>query len=151
MEEEKKIEKRKFNFIPFEIINFSKFDEMRKQLDEYFVEIYESLVEEKLIEGEGFKKSFFTSLENLLVQICLIKDEKIKVQKIDDVYKWYKNKMKLYSNISGKSERKIKKVNSNFPDSSFKKEIKDINYNEKNIDDKDKDKENEGSDSIKNK
>lgn len=108
-EEKKKMEKRKFNFIPFETINYSKFDEMRKLLDDYFFQLYKSVKLNTKIEGETFKKTFFSSLENLLIQITLIKDQKLKTGKIDDVYKWFTRKWNFYLNTS-KIDRKTKKT-----------------------------------------
>jgi len=146
---EKKIEKRKFNFTPFETINYSKFDEMRKHLDNYFIEFYEFLTENKQIEGEGFKKSFFKSLENLLVQICLIKDQKIKVQKIDDIYKWYKNKIKLLNNISSNPDKKNKNFEQ-LQNQAEKKEIININ-NDNDNDNMNKEIKGQEEDYLKNK
>ena len=68
---EKKLERRKFNFAPFETINYSKFDEMRKQLDDYFLEIYECAKDDKKIEGEGFKKMTVILLEKTNVNMNL--------------------------------------------------------------------------------
>jgi hypothetical protein len=147
--QEKKIEKRKFNFAPFETINYSKFDEMKKHLDNYFIELYEFLTENKEIEGEGFKKSFFSSLENLLVQICLIKDQKIKVQKIDDVYKWYKNKIKLLNNITYNPDKKNKNIN--FEQLKNQNQVEKKENNNINKDNINKEIQEQEDDNLKNK
>lgn len=109
LQEKKRQENRKFIYTPFEAINYSKFDEMRIHLDEYFTLLFKSVKDNLKFEGESFKKTFFNSLENLLIQICLIKDQNLKVTKIDDVYKWYNKKWKFHLNIS-KIDKKTTKM-----------------------------------------
>jgi len=90
---------RKFEFTPFECINYSKFDEMRKKLDFFYNEISNSLTDKTIIDNENVKKGFFKSLEVLLVEISLIKDEKLRITKIDEVFNWFKKKVSLSQKV----------------------------------------------------
>lgn len=91
---------KKFNFKAFECINYSKFDEMRRQLDNFYIELTNSIKEGNTkIENENVKKGFFNSLESLLIEISQIKDEKLRITKIDDVFKWFKRKVSSFQNI----------------------------------------------------
>jgi len=130
-EEKKRLQQRKFNFTPFEAINYSKFDEMRKYLDEYFTQLYKSVRDNSKIESEVFKKPFFSSLENLLIQICLLKDQKLKVNKIDDVYKWFNKKWKFHLNTKN-IDRKTKKTHFekyHLTENYKKNDYKEVNEN----------------------
>lgn len=129
--ENKKTEERKFNFTPFEATNYSKFDEMRKELDNHFSQVYASVKDNLKIEGEAFKKPFFNSLENLLIQICLVKDQKLKVNKINDVYKWFNKRWKFHLNIS-KIDKRTKSTTYEkypLPETYKQKEKTDISNN----------------------
>jgi hypothetical protein len=133
-EEKKKNAKRKFNFIPFDSINYFKFDEMRKQLDDYLMDLYKSIRDNSKIEGETFKKTFFNSLENLLIQISLLKDQKLRVTKIDDVYKWYNKKWKFYLDTNNIDKRTKKTIFEKYPlPETYKKtahwDVNNINEN----------------------
>jgi len=90
---------KKFIFNSFECINYSKFDEMRKKFDSFNLELINSIKNSIKIDNENVKKGFFTSLENLLVEISLIKDEKLRIIKIDEVFKWFKRKISSFQNI----------------------------------------------------
>ena len=98
-EKSENIVKRKFLFKPFECVNYSKFDEMVKTLDNYYLELNKFLTEIIKIDKDSYKKTLFNSLENLLIEIYFSKDEKFKITKIDDVYKWFKRKMLFFQNF----------------------------------------------------
>ncbi len=90
---------KKFIFNPFECINFSKFDEMRKKLENFYIEITDSIKDNNKIDNENINKGFYNSLEKLLTEISLIKDEKLRIAKIDEVYKWFKKKVSSFQKI----------------------------------------------------
>jgi len=96
---DKKEEKKRFEFIPFECINYSKFDEMKRKLESFYSELHKSTTDNIKIENENVKKSVFSSLEKLLTEITLIKEEKLKILKIDEVFKWFKRKLSSFHDI----------------------------------------------------
>lgn len=92
-------DKKRFIFTPFECINYSKFDEMRKKLEHFYNELPKPSKEKTKNENEILKKGFFNSLEMILIEISLIKDEKVKITKIDEVFKWFKKKLSSFQKI----------------------------------------------------
>lgn len=127
----------KFHFNPFECINYSKFDEMRKKLDNFNLELINSIKENNKIENENVKKGFFTSLHSLLIEISLIKDEKMRIIKIEEVFKWFKKKISSFQNVKinfKSSNRLFEKysVPESYKKSDFNEEGKIHNILDKN-------------------
>lgn len=86
------------------------FNEMKIRLDTYKNEQIKSINENIQIAHENFKKNFFTSLESLVNQISLLKDKKIRDNKVETVYKWFKLKMTFFHDISTIDTRTAKNV-----------------------------------------
>jgi hypothetical protein len=76
------------------------FSEMMLDLEKYKAEVAELVLHGKRIEDEKFKKSFFTSLESLLNQITFHRDIKLKEQKLENIYKWYKTKLNYFHDLN---------------------------------------------------
>jgi hypothetical protein len=122
-EEEIKIQKRESILEKRRIINkFYKhidnksFLEMKRTLDEYYLELEEGIRENKKVENENFKKHFFSSLEDLLNNVALIKEESKIDQRIEDVFKWFKKRKAFFQNISTITARTSNNTYEKFPD-----------------------------------
>jgi len=95
-------EKRKTINQHFDTIVNPKFSYMRESLDFYHLEIEKGLRENIKIENENFKKHFFSSLENLLTQVSLIKNEKNRNDRIDDILVWYNKRIQFFKDVNTK-------------------------------------------------
>jgi hypothetical protein len=91
---------KKLIYPPFECINFSKFDEMHRNFESFYKELDNNLEENindtevvKKLENKVALKAFYVTLEKLLKEIFLIKEDILRIRKIDDIYRWYKNKV----------------------------------------------------------
>lgn len=120
------MEKRKIINRFYDTIDNKLFEEMKKSLDQYHIEMEEGIRENKKVENENFKKHFFGSLENLLNQIALIKEEGKIDQRINDVYKWFKKRKAFFQDISSITSRTSKNLYEKFPD--FDVSVKDNYY-----------------------
>ncbi len=101
-------EKRKTINPYFDEVTNPKFLEMRKLLESYNIEIERGIRENKKIENENFKKHFFGSLENLMNQVVMIKNEKTKSQRIDDIFNWHVKRIQFFRDVNTIKERTSK-------------------------------------------
>jgi len=109
-------EKRKTINQHFDTIVNPKFSYMRESLDFYHLEIEKGLRENIKIENENFKKHFFSSLENLLTQVSLIKNEKNRNDRIDDILVWYNKRIQFFKDVNTIKERTSKNIWENVPE-----------------------------------
>jgi len=84
------------------------FNEMVADLEKYRSEVTEWVMRGKKIVNASFKKTFFASLEGLLNQVSFIVDKKLKEEKIENIYNWYKTKLKYFHDLNDIT-RKTKK------------------------------------------
>jgi hypothetical protein len=101
--------------------------EMMSDLEKYKSDLTEWVMHGKHFENENFKKTFFTSLENLLNQVIFIRDIKLKDEKIENIYKWYKTKWKYFYDLN-EITKKTKKYDYENPTSPS--DYKKSNYYE---------------------
>jgi hypothetical protein len=101
--------------------------EMKSRLDVYKAEVNEFINTKKPIESEYFKKNFYSALENLMNQVSFVKDKKLKEQKIENIYKWFKVKLKYFNDLNSITARTDKYYFENHPDIE---EYKKSNYYE---------------------
>jgi hypothetical protein len=92
------------------------FSEMKFRLGIYKTEQLKAVTENLPIMNETFKKNFYTSLENLLIQISLIKDPKLRDSKIETVHKWFKVKLTFFNDLNTITARTDRNVYENHPD-----------------------------------
>jgi len=91
------------------------FNEMKATCDEYNEQVRDQIYNNDKIQYSNFKSNFFKNLENLLHQITLIKDKKIKLEKTKRTYEFYKNKRNWFD--------KIKEIRSKTHKLNYQREI----------------------------
>jgi len=109
-------EKKKIMNSQYEDITNPKFLEMKGLLEKYNIEIEKGIRENKKIENENFKKHFFSSLENLLNQVSMIKNDQTKAQRIDDIFNWHNKRIQFFKDINSIKERTSKNIYERYPD-----------------------------------
>lgn len=115
------LEKRKVINNFYAKVENKNFREMKTNLDEYHLEIEEGIRDNKKVENENFKKHFYGSLENLLNQVALIKENGKMEKRINDVYRWFTKRKAFFKNISTIKSRTSKNLYENFPDFDYSK------------------------------
>jgi hypothetical protein len=98
--------------------------EMQYKLDEFKKDQKDYISQDKFPKDIEFRTTFFNSLDSLLKQVDIMKDEDLKSQKIKIVYKWYQSKMKFHNETQSITRRTAKYEYENFPtiDTSIKSE-----------------------------
>lgn len=109
-------ERRKIINKNFESINNQKFKEMKDLLDNYHIELDKGIRENSKIENENFKKHFFSSLENLLNQVAMIKNDKTKSERIDDVFIWFNKRIQFFKDLNTINARTSKNIYEKYPE-----------------------------------
>ena len=74
--------------------------EMFEEVYSYSVEMRDKQFANKYPKLANFKKNLYPALDNLLKQCDLIKDEKLKLNKMKIIYVWFSQKKKSYFNLS---------------------------------------------------
>ena len=110
------MDKRKIINQFYNKINNRNFQIMKESLDSYHQEIELGIRENKQIENENFKKHFYSSLENLLNQVSIIKDTRKLESRIEDVFKWFNKRGTFFQRISSITRRTSKNLDEKFPE-----------------------------------
>ena len=82
-----------------------KLEEMWFNLLNYREEINENIKNKKKIKYEDFKKSLFTQLEQLIIELLYIDNPKTKKEKVLEIYNWYKDKTNTFYSLSNIQEK----------------------------------------------
>ncbi len=109
-------ERRKIINRNYESINNPKFSEMKDLLENYHLEVEKGIRENIKVQNENFKKHFFSSLENLLIQSSMIKNEKTKFERIDDIYVWFNKRSQFFHDLNTINARTSKGIYEKYPD-----------------------------------
>lgn len=101
--------------------------EMKGSLEDYHKE-RASKINENLnsIKHESFKKNFYDSLNGLLNQIYFIKNKELRMQKINSVFVWYKEKIVSFDKLKYIDKRTDKNIFEKYP--NMETYIKDNTY-----------------------
>lgn len=92
-------------FIPDQIISLLtnepnyRLEELCFRLVNQKIEVEKSINNNIPIQHQSFKNNLYKELETLLLQIAYLDNAKERNQKIESVYKWYKDKMKYYLSL----------------------------------------------------
>jgi len=100
----------------YESISNPKFAEMKDLLDNYHLEVEKGIRENLKIENENFKKHFFSSLENLLIQVALIKNDKTKTERIDEIFVWFNKRIQFFRDLGSINARTSKSIYEKYPE-----------------------------------
>ena len=100
-----------------------KLEEMWFNLLNYREEINENIKNKKKIKYEDFKKSLFTQLEQLIIELLYIDNPKTKKEKVLEIYNWYKDKTNTFYSLSNIQEKSYGNENlSILPNQSIQEE-----------------------------
>ncbi len=99
---------------------------MKKRLDDYRKEFMENIWDETAIEFRTFKENFFKSLQVVLYQLILLKDNTVRDNKIITIYNWYKNRMDFFYKLNDIKEKTTSSGEA--PDPFFEKFVKSEMY-----------------------
>jgi len=117
-------ERRKIINKNYETINNPKFNEMKDLLDNYHLEVDKGIRENLKIENENFKKHFFSSLENLMNQVAMIKNDITKTERIDDIFIWFNKRIQFFKDLNSINARTSKNIYEKYPDVDLNKKSK---------------------------
>lgn len=113
---ENTIDRRKILNNYYETVTDSKFLEMKEMLDNYHIEIERGIKENYKIENENFKKHFFSSLENLLIQVVSIKNDQIRNERIKDIFLWCNKRIQFFKDVNSITARTSKSAYEKYPE-----------------------------------
>ena len=85
-----------------------KYIEIKEAIKIYHTELSESIMNGKKLDNEKFQMTFFRSLENLIQQLDLIKDEPEKSSKIIKIYAWYMQRFSFFNDLNPINKRSAK-------------------------------------------
>ena len=99
-----------------------KLDEMWNDLINYKNEINEQITNNKPIKYKEFKNILYSNLEHLIFELSYIDNPKTKKEKINEIYKWYQDKVNNFYSLSNIQEHTSEINSVNLLNKTFEEE-----------------------------
>ncbi len=96
-----------------------KYIEMKEQIKLYRKNLNENLMNGTKTASDTFNSIFFKSLENLIIQVDMYKDDVEKSNKVSVVYNWYIQKTKFFHDMNNINRFSAKQYFETIPDISL--------------------------------
>ena len=105
-----------------------KLEEMWNDLINYKNEINEQITNKLSIKYNEFKNTLYSNLEHLIFELSYIDNPQTKKEKIDEIYKWYQDKLNYFYSLSNIQEHTSEINSVHFLSKTFEEEkINDLN------------------------
>ena len=99
----------KRNFISKYLINFCK-NEKNKKLDEMLLDLITYKIYKKPDEPFNLRQIIFKKLEKMMIEISCLRNEEIRMEKIQKLFLWYKGRIKAFEDIRKIQEKSYKGI-----------------------------------------
>ena len=97
----------RMNYITKDLVNFCK-NHKKKELDELLSDLVAYKIEKKTYDQINFKHLLYEQLEKMLIEISCLRNVDIQLGSIQNLFLWYKEKIKIYEDLRKIQEKSYK-------------------------------------------
>ena len=97
----------RMNYITKDLVNFCK-NHKKKELDEFLSDLVAYKIEKKTYDQNNFKHLLYEQLEKMLIEISCLRNVDIQLGSIQNLFLWYKEKIKIYEDLRKIQEKSYK-------------------------------------------